>query len=187
MYLFDSQLRLKKYDHVADIVDEFYCVRLAAYEKRRQHLMKTAEKDLVVLSNKARYILETLSGQIDLRHKTAAEIDNLLMCKNFDKTSTNDSDITNGSYDYLLRLRMDSVSKERAQKIVQERDNLQQELAQLRSTTSEQMWLGELQVLAQEYATATTEAAATTAISSATAILDTPTKTKKSTKKRVNN
>ena len=139
MYLFDSQCRLRKYERVDDILEEYYNVRLAAFERRRAHVIAMKERDLVLLSNRARYILETLEGQIDLRRKSGAEIVALLSGREFAQIE--------GDYEYLLKLRMDSVSKEKAAKIIEERDHVAAQLAGLRATTGAQIWLGELRAL----------------------------------------
>jgi DNA topoisomerase-2 len=144
MYLFDSQCRLRKYERVDDILEEYYNVRLAAFERRRAHVIAMKERDLVLLSNRARYILETLEGQIDLRHKSGAEIVALLSGREFAQIE--------GDYEYLLKLRMDSVSKEKAAKIIEERDHVAAQLAALRATTGAQIWLGELRALRALYA-----------------------------------
>jgi hypothetical protein len=46
---------------------------------------------------------------------------------------------------------MDSVTQENVANILKEKADAEQELAQLRATTCEQMWLRELDVLDREY------------------------------------
>jgi len=142
MYLFDSQLKLRKYETINEILEEYYCVRLAAIERRRQHSIQVMQDELVLLSNKARYIVETLSGEIDLRNRTTTEINSMLLNRNY---------IALPDYDYLLRMRMDSVSLEKARKIVEEREDTERRLGRLRETTKEQVWLQELELVEHEY------------------------------------
>jgi DNA topoisomerase-2 len=142
MYLFDSQLRLRKYETIDDILNEFYNVRLITLEKRRRKMIDELEQELILLTNKATYILKTLNGEIDLRNKTSQEIINLLKTYNF---------VQIPDYDYLLRLRMDSVSKEKVAKIMEERDQTNLILCQLKETRVEKIWVSELETLQAEY------------------------------------
>ena len=54
-------------------------------------------------------------------------------------------------YKYLVRLPMDSVTEENAARIMQERDRKLAELATLRGTTEQDLWLNELAMLKTEY------------------------------------
>ena len=48
------------------------------YEKRKTYMIEHLKQQLVVLSNKARFIKMCLDGVIDLRRKTNDEIDELM-------------------------------------------------------------------------------------------------------------
>ena len=67
MHMFDKDCKLHKYKNVQEILQAFYDVRLETYEKRKQFLLRDMNKKLVKLSNRAKYIQETLAGTIDLR------------------------------------------------------------------------------------------------------------------------
>ena len=95
MHLFDADCRLNKYTSVEDIIDKFYDVRLKTYQKRKDALVEAMRHLLVKLSNRAKYIQATLSGQIDLRRKTNQQVEELLMSLEYDKI---DND-----YKYLIK------------------------------------------------------------------------------------
>jgi DNA topoisomerase-2 len=143
MYLFDPQCKLKKYKKVEDIIDEYYGVRLNAYTKRKNYLIKEMERELLVLSNRARYILAILEETIDLRKKTKVEITQMLESHQFDKVE--------GDFEYLVKMRMDSVSKENVERLLRERDAVSIQLVALRGKTVETIWLEELAEFEQEY------------------------------------
>jgi DNA topoisomerase-2 len=138
MYLFDARQKLRKYETINDILEDYYPVRLAAMERRRQAQLAAWEQEGVVLSNKARYITEVLRGEIDLRHRSGAEITALLTSRRFDPLPT---------FEYLLSLRMDSVSSDKAQRLLDERDAMAAQIAAMRATSAEQLWLLELDAL----------------------------------------
>ena len=141
MHLFNEEEKLVKYDNEKEIIDGYYPVRLKYYQKRKDYLIKSLENELKVLSNKARYIQDTLEGTIDLRRKNKDEILSLLCGKKFDVLD-NDKD-----YKYLLKMTMDSVSEENAERLLKDRDNKSKELIEVQGTMIEDMWLKELDEL----------------------------------------
>jgi len=145
MNLFNEDDKLKKYDSVEDIIDDYYVIRLHYYGLRKDYMIDALEKELLILSNKARYIQEVLSDTIDLRKKKKEQINVLLESKGY---SIIDED---GDFKYLVRMPMDSVSEENVAKLLQDHDTKQDTLDKIKATTIEEMWLQELEVLEQEY------------------------------------
>jgi DNA topoisomerase-2 len=148
MNLFNSEDKLTKYTAISEIIDDFYGVRLVYYGRRKAYLIDVLEKELVVLSNKVRYIQEVLSGSIDLRKKKKDEIIKLLQDKGYDKIVNGEKD---EEYKYLVKMPMDAVSEENVDKLMNEHKRKQLELAEIKATSCEQMWLRELVALEQEY------------------------------------
>lgn len=145
MHLFDSNDTLQKYDNIADIIDAYYEVRLQLYQTRKEYMIKSLERELVLLSNKAKYIKENLDGTIDLRKKKKEQVVEMLQSKGYD-VMDGDED-----YKYLIKMPMDSVTEENVDKINNEHLNKQIELETLKNTTTNKMWLNELEKLSQEY------------------------------------
>jgi DNA topoisomerase-2 len=143
MHLFNDELKLHKYATVEEIIEDFYKVRIAIYKKRKDQQIKDMENKLVKLSNRATYIKENLDGIVDLRRKSAVEVNTLMQTRKFDTID--------GDYKYLIKMPMDSVTLENAQHIMQERDMCEKDLATLRSTSLETIWLTELGNLEREY------------------------------------
>ena len=81
--------------------------------------------------------MELLNGTIDLRRKKSDEINEML--KGYTKIEN--------SYNYLIKMSMDSVSEENVNTLKKEYDTKQKELSKLMKTTIENMWLNELKVL----------------------------------------
>jgi len=143
MHMFDSECKLHKYGSVEEIIDDFYGVRLAMYGKRKTYLVDELRRQLVKLSNRARYILANLDGTVDLRKKTAQQVTDLLTAGGFDTID--------GDFKYLVKMPMDSVTQENVANILKEKETAERDLAALLATTLEQMWLDELAVLDREY------------------------------------
>jgi DNA topoisomerase-2 len=136
MHLFDADGILKRYTTPTEIIDDFIEIRLQTYVERKLDLTNKMEARSVMLANKARYITETVEGRIDLRKKAKDVIVALLSEKQFA--------LIDGSFEYLIGMRMDSVSKEKVAQLLRERDELQAALVKLRDTTAHAMWLTEL-------------------------------------------
>jgi len=138
MHLFDYNDKLKKYDNVQDIIDDYFIKRIELYEVRKTYMIEELTKELVLLSNKVRYIQEVLNGTVDLRRKTKEAIDAMLEAKGYDKLGKD------GDYRYLVKMPMDSVSQENAEKAMNEHESKLEELQTVQSTTIQKMWLNEL-------------------------------------------
>ena len=143
MHLFDAECRLHKYLTIEEIIDDFFVTRMKTYQKRKEALICAMEKLLVRLSNRARYILETLSGDVDLRKKTGQQVLELLTGRGFIQLD--------GDYSYLIKMPMDSVTEENVAKILKEKADTENELAVLKATTLEQIWMKELDVFEAKY------------------------------------
>jgi len=144
MHMFNSECKLHKYANVEEIIDDFYGVRMNLYKKRKEYLVKDMEKKLVKLSNRARYIQETLKGSVDLRRKKADEVTVLLTSMNFA--------LLDGDFKYLIKMPMDSVTEENVASIMKDKADTESELEALKAKTLEKMWMDELVDLEKQYA-----------------------------------
>ena len=145
MHLFDAEDKLKKYETVEQIIDDYFETRLKMYQTRKEYMIKALEKELMLLSNKAKYIQENLDGTIDLRKKKKEEVLQLLSQKGYD-IMDEDTD-----YKYLIKMPMDSVTEENVTKLNSEYGNKAHELETVKNTTINQMWSNELDKLTEEY------------------------------------
>jgi DNA topoisomerase-2 len=145
MNLFNADDKLTKYESVTEIIDDYYDTRIHYYEDRKEYLIDTLEKELLVLHNKSRYILEILNDTIDLRKKKKIEIITILEEKEYNVIDDDNE------YKYLIKMPMDSVSDENVQRLNNEYMKKQEELDNIKNTSTQQMWLNELQLLEEEY------------------------------------
>ena len=145
MHLFDADDTLQKYNKVSDIIDSYYETRLKMYGTRKEYLIDALEKELVVLSNKAKYIKENLDGTIDLRRKKKEQVVAMLEEKGYDKIQGDED------YKYLIKMPMDSVTEENVEKLLKEKGNKQVELELVKNTTINKMWINELDNLKEVY------------------------------------
>jgi len=145
MHLFDANDKLRKYADPNDIIHDYFDTRMRLYVERKEFMVHQLERELVVLSNKHKYIQGTLDGDIDLRRKKRNEINEMLKSKKFDMID-DDTD-----YKYLTKMSMDSVTDENVDKLSRQYNEKKCELETLKETTTEQMWQRELEELHAEY------------------------------------
>jgi DNA topoisomerase-2 len=145
MHLFDADDTLQKYNKVSDIIDAYYETRLKMYRTRKEYLIDALEKELIVLSNKAKYIKENLDGTIDLRKKKKEQVTEMLEEKGYDKVEGDED------YKYLVKMPMDSVTEENVEKLLKDKGNKEAELENIKKTTINKMWISELDNLREQY------------------------------------
>lgn len=145
MHLFDAEDKLKKYSTVSDIIDDYYETRLQLYLVRKNHLIDAINKELILLSNKSKYIQEVLAGTVDLRKKKKDEVLQMLQTKGYDIIGDDDE------FKYLTRMPMDSVTEENVNKLNKDVAQKNVELNILQSTSEQEMWIQELSKLENEY------------------------------------
>ena len=149
MHLFDAEDKLKKYENVETIIDDYYETRLKLYQTRKDYMIKALEKELLLLSNKSKYITEILEGTIDLRKKTSEQVSTMLKEKGYHMIDKDNSEC--GDFKYLTRMPMDSVTEENVDKLNKEYESKLSELTNVKNTTIYQMWTNELELLKEQY------------------------------------
>ena len=145
MHLFDANDTLQKYNKVSDIIDTYYETRLKMYGTRKAYLIDALEKELVLLSNKAKYIKENLDGTIDLRKKKKEQVIELLNSKGYDNIDDDEE------FKYLVKMPMDSVTEENVDKLLKDKGNKESDLETIKNTTINKMWVSEIDNLRELY------------------------------------
>jgi len=145
MHMFDGNEKLKKYNTIEGIIDDHVSVRLEAYRQRKAMQMKSLTIQLQKVTDKARFIQEILDDVIDLRKKNQVAIAEMLKTRKFHVIDEDPS------YRYLVKMPMDSVTREVMDKLLLERNECSKALTQLQATTIEHMWWQELETLRMEY------------------------------------
>eukprot|EP00854_Cymbomonas_tetramitiformis_P029659 gene29659-36953_t len=174
MMLFNKDGKITKYPQPEDIMREFFDVRIDFYERRKKFLLYVAEQEMLRLSNKVRFILGVVNGEIKVsnRKKKLIEVD--LERMGFDKLlksgipgvkmaasgagaeddgNENSEESAEGaapaaapgmSYEYLLSMPIYSLTLEKVEQLCTERDGKQVEVDSLKATTCKDLWLTDL-------------------------------------------
>jgi DNA topoisomerase II len=143
MHAFDHNNKLVRYKTAKEVAEAHYSVRLDGYVRRKAHLLNALQQQLLVLSNRTRFIVENLEQKIDLRRMTKVAVIALLEDREFDKV--------NGDYKYLTQMPMDSVTQEKVDQLLKERDAKDAERTLLEGTGVTDIWLADLHRLRMAY------------------------------------
>ena len=141
MHAFNHKGVITKYNTLNDILVEYSEVRLALYEKRRVHTIKTLEGELPYHVNVVRFIHDQIANEPSavLKKKGRTECDAILQKNGYTK-------IEDG-YEYLMKLSMSSFTLEQIAKHEKQLAELKSEIARLQSLEAADMWLSELSAL----------------------------------------
>lgn len=154
MHLFDAQHRLKLYKSPQDIIDQYYPTRLEMYAKRKQYMVEQIQREILVLSNKSRFIREILDESILLLRKSADEVRALLTERSYatiaDKKDAG-NDAREKGYKYLVDMPMSRAFKENADKLFDECAAKERELIELEATEVATMWIADLDAFLKQY------------------------------------
>ncbi|KAF8641179.1 hypothetical protein AX17_000814 [Amanita inopinata Kibby_2008] len=74
MMCFDFEGKIKKYESPEEILEEFYPVRLAYYQKRKDHLAEELQNALDRLSNQARFVQMIIDKELVVSNRKKADI-----------------------------------------------------------------------------------------------------------------
>ena len=141
MHLINAKNQLRKYKSVYEIIEEYAEFRLQLYTTRKEYLLKEIDVKLLEITHKVKYIHAVLKGTLDLRNKKQDEITKMLQAMELVQRD--------GTYHYLIKMPMDSVSEENVRKLEGELAQLTKDKELIFSTTERQMWLNELEELKQ--------------------------------------
>ena len=145
MHLYSHTGAIKKYKNVPEIIKEWAKVRLLKYDERKKYQIKVLEKDFNVLSEKIRFILDVINGNIIIMNKKLAEITERLVELKYKKISKDvDGTEDDNGYNYLLRLPISQLTYERKMMLEKEVAELSNKLNDIRNTSIEQIWKREL-------------------------------------------
>jgi DNA topoisomerase-2 len=162
MHLFDANDILRKYEKVSEIIDDYYETRLKLYKDRKEYIINSLEKELILLSNKSKYIKEILDGTIDLRRKTKEQVTQILEEKGYPKINekeqeqekeqnTEKEQNKEPGFNYLIKMSMDSVTDEKINMLLKNKENKEIELDIIKNTPIKEMWKSEIIALKELY------------------------------------
>jgi DNA topoisomerase-2 len=151
MHLFNEKGAIQKYNTTTDIIKEWANVRIRKYYERKNYHIDILEKEYNMISAKVKFILDVISGNIQIMNKKmidiAARLTELHYPIFLNKKDDSEEDDNNDSikgYLYLLKMPISQLTYDR--KIILEKDmeDLNNKLNNLKNTNIEDLWMNDL-------------------------------------------
>jgi DNA topoisomerase-2 len=161
MNLYDENNRLKNFKSPEEILTYYYTHRLVYYTKRRDYLIGVLEQEVLMLSARSRFVIDVVNEAIRIRDVPRAEIvaqlqklgypiitdgDTLIPLERATKQQKDDA-----NYDYLIRMPIYSLTKEKVKELLQEKEAKIKELDILKAKTDKDLWEADLRIFETEY------------------------------------
>lgn len=189
MVAFSPENKIKRYENVNEILEEFFHIRLEYYQKRKDYMANRLQWEVERLSHQVRFIkmiiekeltvtnkphkrviseLESLGfprinkegkpsyGKPDEQIKEIAD-DEMIDDEEGDEDGADDNKMINGpeevygSYEYLLGMRIWSLTKERYEKLLKQQQAKEVELEMLLKLSAQQLWENDLDDFSKAY------------------------------------
>jgi DNA topoisomerase II len=146
MYLFDPNNIIKKYKNPEAILDDFYESRLEGYNLRKKYLLDKLKNELIVLDAKTKFILAIIKNKLKISNRKKDDIIKDLEKMKLPKIK-NDNNVE--SYDYLLKLLIFNLTKEKVEELLAQQKKTEVELSILSKKSNTDLWLEDLEILEQ--------------------------------------
>lgn len=139
----DENGKLRIFQSAEEIIEYFVEFRLGYYHKRKAFLLDRMNKDLKLLSNRGRFIKSILDEKLKINNVPKAEIVRGI--------ETLGLDLIEGSYDYLLRMPIYSLTQELFEKLKADFTAKKAEIKKLEETDPKDMYLDDLDDLKKKF------------------------------------
>jgi len=140
MHVFDADCKIRKISCPEEIIYRFYKVRSTHFVKRKKYLIDTLSAELKIFDSKVKFIKYVISEKIVVFNKKKADI-----VAQIEKVG--DICKVNDSYDYLLELKLWTLTQERIAELIAKMEALADKLENVKKTSTAQMWTSELDLL----------------------------------------
>lgn len=135
--------KLKIFDSTSEIIQYFVNFRLTYYHKRKQFLLDRLNRELKILSNRGRFIKAILDEKLKVNNVPKIEI-----IKGIEELKLDKID---GSYDYLLRMPIYSLTKEVFDKLKADFTEKKAEIQKMEETDPKDMYVDDLNELKKKF------------------------------------
>jgi len=143
LHLFTQKGNIKKYENIGEILIEWFKIRIYKYHTRKEKQLKIMRDEFLIISNKIRFILDVIEGNILIMNKKLREIEEKLEERDYERYEN--------SYNYLLQLPISQLTADKKESLEKEVMKLENEIKVLEGTSIIQIWEDELNILLKEW------------------------------------
>lgn len=133
--LYDQNLKLKTYNTIDEICNDFYKMRLPYYEKRKELIIKNIYDEIILLTNQINFI-NLVKGNTKIFNMETNQIEKILIQNKIKKY--------NNSFDYLINMSFKQLSKDNLDKLNKKIKELKENKKIIENKTIKQLWLDDL-------------------------------------------
>lgn len=159
MYLYDVDCRIKKYQNIEEIQQDFYDFRLNTYVIRKEIQIKILQHELDILALRIRFIRDCIADIIVFKknktnltkNQVMEQIENLKYPKMNISIPTKDATPDMLNYDYLTNIKIWDLTTDHLDKLQEEHDKKLEILEMYKNTTVQDMWNNELTEFEKSY------------------------------------
>jgi len=160
---YDENQKLTSFTNIEDILKHYYNVRLHYYDLRKKHLIKELNNKLLLSSTRVTFIEEIIKKTIKINNIPKDELIAQLLEKQYPKMLQSTlyqlnelqtlpkSDRDTASYDYLIKMPIYSLTKEKIEELKKDRDKVTSEIDNLIGKSITDLWLDDIDVFEIEY------------------------------------
>lgn len=135
----DETGKLKIFTKAEDIVTHFVDIRLGFYDKRKEYLLNKLGRELLVISNRARFIKDIIEGRLKINNVPRETIIAYLTKNKYDQVD--------GSYSYLLGMTIYTLTKEKFEELLKQKETKEIEIEVIKKTNPKIMYIKDLETL----------------------------------------
>ena len=155
LHLYNNSNTIQKFKNIYEIMDLHFHVRKNLYSKRKASILYEIKNKISILEAKINFINEIINETITIYKNTKSNIIKQLFDKNYllihnnviNETSDFDFENINNEYDYLIKLPIYSLSKDKIDELEKELEKLNNDYTTLFNKTIEEIWIEELDEL----------------------------------------
>jgi DNA topoisomerase-2 len=167
---FGPDERLYNMSSVDDIMDMYFAERMKLYRVRKMFLESQYQRDLALLSARAKFILDVVEGRVIVNRRAKPDIimqlQRLEYPVMFEKQlytpaaftakleelgDTDGSLREKGSYQFLLDMPIYNLTEEKIKELLTEREEVNALIATLKGKTPGDLWMEDLDAFEEEY------------------------------------
>jgi len=152
MHLFDSQGCIKRYRNAKEIIEEFFEIRLSAYDERKQREEDNMRRELSRLKMEVQLTVDVGTGTINLAGKSKGELIEELKSRGYfgAEVFTRDSVTPGTEYNYLLNKPIWELTHDHYNNMVKKARQIRTAYDASLARSGAELWLDDLNTLKKE-------------------------------------
>lgn len=139
MHLYDEYGKIKKYNNVIEIIQEYYQIRIKYYTKRKLYKISKLEEEIKYLDAKVKFINDIINNKLIVNNVKKSVIIEYL--------ANNKYPTHEESYDYLIKMPIYNLTEEKRIELEKETSKKHLMLSEIKLKTEKDIWKEDLNIL----------------------------------------